>query len=96
VSEEFYDKEIAPKLAELANLCGERGMAFVAVVEYAHGERGRTERIPEGSGLAMTMLAHCAKMGENIDGYVIGLYRYAKAKGIDMSRSIVMSRWGKP
>lgn len=42
--EQFYDEVIAPKLMELAQLCQEKGMQFVAVVEYEQGEVGLTER----------------------------------------------------
>lgn len=33
-NEDFYDKEIAPALLDLANKCAERGMHFVAQIEY--------------------------------------------------------------
>jgi hypothetical protein len=38
----------------------------------------------------MIMLNHCAKMGTNVDGYVMGLVKYAKEKNIDYSGSFVM------
>jgi len=97
-NEKWYDKEVAPKLAELANLCGDKGMAFVAVVEYNPGDRGETRLLPSESGLAMRMLAYCAKTGHNLDSYVFGLLRYFKEKGIDTSSSLVAQRinsWGK-
>ena len=92
MSEQWYDAEIAPILLNLANKCGDRGMAFVSVVEYELGRRSSTVRLPDGSGLAMIMLNHCAKTGENIDAYVIALSRYAISHGIDTKSSIVMSR----
>jgi aspartate 1-decarboxylase len=91
-NEEWYDKEVAPKLRELSKLCGDKGMAFIAVVEYAPGERGRTVAIPSNAGTAMIMLNHCANMGENIDGYIIGLRRWARENGVDTSGSIVMNQ----
>lgn len=90
--EKWYDEEIAPKLKEIAKQCEEKGIAFVATVEYAPGERGSTYLIPEGAGLAMRMLCHCSRMGENVDGYIIGLKRYALDNGIDISGSIYLSR----
>ena len=89
--ERFYDEEIAPALKAIADKCTERGMSMVAVVEYAPGERGRTRVLRAESGLAMVMLEHCAKMGENLDGYVMGLARYAKEKGINTEGSLVMN-----
>jgi len=91
-TEEWYDAEIAPRLKELADKCGAKGLAFVAVVEYAPGERGETFVLPEGTGLAMIMLQHCAKMGANIDGFIMGLKEYAAEKGIDTGASIYLSR----
>lgn len=94
--EQWYDAEVAPVLLDLANKCGDKGMAFVSVVEYALGSRGTTARLPDGSGLAMLLLNHCAKSGENIDAYVIGVGRYAIDHGIDTSASVVMNLLGRP
>ena len=90
LGEEWYDAEIAPKLLELADRCRERGMAMVATVEYARGERGSTMALPDGAGLAMQMLRLCANAGENVDGYMIALSRFCYANGIDTSASIFM------
>jgi hypothetical protein len=91
-NEKWYDKEIAPKLKEISRRCEEKGVAFVATVEYEPGERGSTYIIPKDAGLAMIMLRHCSKMGENVDGYIIGLKKYALEHGIDISGSIYLSR----
>lgn len=88
-NEEWYDAEIAPKLLELCNACGDRGMSFLAEVEYALGEMSRTERLVN-PGLAMVMLAQCARNGVNIDGYVIGLTRYLREHKISWDSSMVM------
>lgn len=34
MSEQIYDKEIAPVLAEIAKLCKMTGMSFIACVQY--------------------------------------------------------------
>lgn len=47
--EDWYDAEIAPKLLGLAGRCRERGMAMVATVEYAPGERGSTMALPDNA-----------------------------------------------
>ena len=91
-NEQWYDKEIAPSLMELAARCKERGMSLVAVVEYEHGERGATYQLTEGAGLAMRMLRMCGQAGDNVDAYMIGLTRYCADKGIDTSASIFMAR----
>jgi hypothetical protein len=94
-NEDWYDREIAPKLAKLANACGNRGLSFIAVVEYESGNQATTTRFSEGAGLAMTMISHCAQTAPNLDGFVIGLARYCQEKGIDTGASIVMRQLGK-
>lgn len=89
-NEEWYDREIAPKLLELANACGDRGVPFLSVVEYEPGKRSRTLRLTDKPGLEMVMVAHCAQTAPNVDGYIIGLSRYCREKNIDMSASVVL------
>jgi hypothetical protein len=91
-NEKFYDDEIAPALLALSEKAKARGMSIVATVEYDPGERGTTRMLQPTCGLAMTMISHCAKMGENIDGYVMGLMRYCGEKGIDTSASMVINQ----
>ena|ERR1700677_4291556 len=93
-NEEWYDTDAAPKLRDLANQAGARGMSFAAVVEYAPDHRGRTTLLGPHAGLAMKMLTLCAAAGENIDGFVIALARHCREKGIDTSASIVMQQLG--
>lgn len=90
--EEWYDTEISPKLLELAEECGKRGLSFVAAVEYAPDSIAHVRRFTDSPGLKMTMIDHCAKTAPNIDGYVIGLARYCTEKGIDTGASIVMRK----
>lgn len=91
-AEAWYDAEIAPALAELAKRCHERGMAFVAAVEYAPGERGGTYYLTDDAGLEMHMLHFCARTAPNVDGYIMNLKRFATRKGIDTSASWVLTR----
>lgn len=91
-NEEWYDREIAPKLLELSNLCGNRGMSFVSTVEYAPGKRSRTQRLTPSAGLEMNMLALCAASGLNVDGYMIGLIRYCREHNIDTSQSAFLNQ----
>lgn len=91
MSEQWYDAEIAPALMKLAKRCEDRGVAFVAAVEYAPGERGTTAVMPQDAGLEMVMIRHCVHTAPNIDGYVLGLARYARDHGIDTGASLVMA-----
>ena len=93
-NERWYDDEIAPLLLEIARKCDAKGVPFLAAVEYAPGDRGKTFVNPTES-LAMTMLSHCCKMGTNIDGYLIGIQRYCHENNVDTSQSIYLNRFGK-
>lgn len=92
MSEQWYDEEIAPVLLELSKKCEARNVSFMAVVEYEHGERGRTATIAEDAGLEMRMLDLCARSAPNVDQYVINLIRYCREHGIATDTSIVMNR----
>lgn len=93
--EEWYDREIAPKLLELSQQCYDRGMSFLSMVEYEPGSRARFRRLTIDAGLEMTMIDYCAHTAPNIDGYAIGLMKYCREKGIDTGASIVMRQMGK-
>jgi hypothetical protein len=92
-NEEWYDREIAPKLLELCNACADRGMSFLSVVEYNKGSRSRTKRLTDDAGLEMIMIDHMAKTAPNVDGFAIGLIRYCREKGIDISGSIILGQF---
>jgi len=88
--EAWYDAEIAPALADLAKRCQERGMAFVAVVEYQPGDRARTIYMTEHAGLAMQMVNLCAATVPNVDCYILNLRKLCKERGQDISGSFVL------
>lgn len=88
--EEFYDKEVAPVLLELANKCAERGLHFLAQVEYDPGKFGLTRKFSGDPDIAMIMLDFCARSRRNIDGYIMGLMRYCTENKIDFRQSMVM------
>lgn len=92
--EAWYDAEIAPALAALAKRCHERGMAFVAVVEYQPGDRAGTYYMTEDAGLAMTMLHLCARTTPNVDAYIMNLRRHCETKRIDTGVSIALRSFG--
>jgi hypothetical protein len=92
--EAWYDTEIAPALAALATRCHERGMAFLAVVEYQPGDRGRTLYMTEHAGLAMRMVSLAAATVPNVDCYVMNLLKLCKERGQDISGSLVLRGFG--
>jgi len=92
MSEEFYDEEIAPKLMEIGERCRAKGIPFMAIVEYAPGMIATTQLPTKDECIEMVMIRHCAKTAPNIDGYIIGLSRWANEKNIDTSGSMVMNQ----
>lgn len=94
MSEKLYDEEIAPKLKELSELCQRAGIPFVALVEYAPGEHGRTEFVPMSASIQMHITTMAARCNANVDGLMIGIKRTCERKGIDTSASIYLN-WPK-
>lgn len=86
-NEEFYDKEIAPKLMQLCKQCQDHQMAFVACVEYDPDNQGigRTEFCPpdEGGKLsAAQRITHwAARCKGNIDSLIIACIRHGQKHG---------------
>lgn len=96
-NEKWFDEKIAPMLLYIAKECQHQGIPFVSVAEYSPGERCRTATIPKNAGLAMVMLNLLAQVGENVDGFIIGMKRYAAKNNIDTSASIYLSdNFGPP
>ncbi len=93
MTEQIYDREIAPKLKEVGDLCLKYGIPFLAVAEYLPGKIGCTEFKTNDECIEMVMIRHCSKTAPNVDGYVIGLIRWAKKKGISMNASFVMRQF---
>ena len=92
--EAWYDAEIAPALADLANRCAARGMAFVAVVECQPGDHAGTYMVGEDAGLALHMVSLCSRTAPNVDAYLMNLRRLCKDKGIDTGGSFAMRAFG--
>ena len=91
-NEAWYDAEIAPALAALAKRCHERGMAFIAVVEYQQGEYATMCQVGNDACLPVQMVKMCLQTAPNVDSYLINLARHCKAEGIDARTSMVMRR----
>lgn len=89
-AEAWYDAEIAPMLDALANRCRERGMSFVAAVEYQPGDHAGTYSLTPAAHPKMHMLRLCSMTAPNVDGYVLALKRYCAAEGIDTGGSFAL------
>lgn len=81
MSEEIYDREIAPELLKLATRCKELGMSFIAQVEYAPGETSRTDlELPDAS--SKQKLVHwAARCNGNVDSLFLTVDRHAAKVG---------------
>lgn len=88
--EAWYDAEIAPALAALAKRCHERGMAFVAAVEYQPGDHATTYIMSEDACLQMQMVRLCSQTAPNVDRYILALRKHCKEQGQDISSSFVL------
>lgn len=86
-NEEFYDREVAPVLLGLAKQCQQRGMSFLASVEYdpENGGRGRTDfQMPDEGGKlssAQRIVHWAARANGNIDSFFIACDRHGKEHG---------------
>lgn len=90
-NEDYYDREMAPVLAKLADICRNRGMAMLCAIEVDPGATSVIGTLPEQPSMAMTMLTHCANAGEDVDTYLRGLRDWMDEQGIDYSGSACLS-----
>lgn len=97
--EAFYDAEVAPVLLDLCKRCQDRGMGFVAMVDYSgRGNIGRTVTLPVGSPAVLRYAHALGSAGldggaVNIDGFMIAVMREAREKG---HSSAVLFQLGVP
>lgn len=79
--EDFYDREVAPVLRELAKKCQDAKISLVAMVEWEPGETGRTATIRGDAGFGLRM-AHAAMQARgNVDSLIFAIQRYAIEHG---------------
>lgn len=83
MAEQIYDEQIAPLLMQVAKLCHEHGMPFVAQVEYEPGDYGLTADLPERSArsLPMDWMYVAAKSRGNADLLIGHLVSQAEKSG---------------
>ena len=88
MSEQFYDEEIAPVLAELAKKCEKRKIPFLAQVEYEPGKTGRTEFLPQSAGFGQRLATWAARCNGNVDRLYITIASHGEEHG---HSSVVLS-----
>jgi hypothetical protein len=79
--EQFYDREIAPVLLELARKCRDNGLSIAAMVEWAPAETGRTAALAAGSGVGIRMAELAMQARGNVDSLIFALMKYGKEHG---------------
>lgn len=92
-NERFYDDIIAPRLHQLAEECKQRGMSFVANVEYDPGDTASTILLTENSGYHARLMCAAAESGGNIDSLIFAIMKYAREHG---HGSICLQQLGVP
>lgn len=91
--EKFYDEEVAPELARLAKLCEDRGMGFVATVQYNDDGAGTTATLQEGTELSVRLAYVAARCNRNVDVLIGWIVRYALKHG---HSSVYLTQLGVP
>lgn len=91
--EEYYDTHIAPRLLEIANECKDRGLSFVAGVEFGTEEFGRTVQITEECGIGLRLVDQALRAYGNVDSLWLGIQEHAKKFG---HNSIFLQQQGIP
>lgn len=79
--ESFYDIQVAPVLRELNARCVAKGLSFLAVVEWAPGEHGRTFGCAPMAGLGIKLANAAAHANGNADVIIWAMMDHAHKHG---------------
>lgn len=90
-NEEFYDAMIAPSLLDLARKCQERGLSFVAAVEYGPGDTGETVVLQPDATFKIQLAAGGIRCHGNVDSLMLWAAKHAKTHG---HSSLVLTQMG--
>jgi len=79
--EEYYDENIAPKLAGIAEECKENGMSFVASCAYDNDTICMTTTLTKDCGFAMNLVRMAASCSGNVDQLLMQIINHAHIYG---------------
>ena len=79
--EKYYDKQIAPKLKDVMDICEKNNMSFVAVCEFNPGEYGSSRAVSHDASQAIRMCEMLTRANGNFDSFVIAVMRHANKHG---------------
>ena len=94
--EEIYDKQIAPKLLEIAKECERYELGFVAAVEYEPFGLGRTAVYPADASVAIRMVDWTAQSHGNVDALIFAMCRWARKYGHQSANLTVLGVPSEP
>lgn len=80
-SEKFYDEEIAPALRELSDRCRSKGINFLAMAEFNHGEVGLTMAREGAAGPQFRLTSTAATAMGNVDQMMLSLLEWHRKAG---------------
>jgi hypothetical protein len=79
--EQFYDREIAPVLMDLAGKCQDNGLSIAAMVEWEPDETGRTAALAATAGFGIRMVEAAMQAKGNVDSLIFALMKYGTERG---------------
>lgn len=97
MSEKIYDEQIAPKLLELAAICKENKIPFIATCEYEPDSLGSTFAwldFEKGQGSVAMLMNYVSVMAKgNVDNFAINLLKWSKKLNIDYTQTLFLKRF---
>jgi len=93
--EQFYDDHIAPELLRLGKLCEDRGMAFLAHIEFDEGYFGTTVAIPVKRSWAFVLAHYAVQAKGNFDALAFAVARHVRENSTGHN-SLILSQMGVP
>lgn len=79
--EAFHDREIAPKLLEIAKLCQDNEISLVCVANWGTDDHGRTATLQAGSPFSIRMVEAAARANGNADSLIMALMKHGREHG---------------
>lgn len=81
--EQYYDNEIAPLLAQVAEKCRDGGLPLFCSVQYNDESVADTMHLPPDSALELFAALVCLRSGRNMDAVFFNLLKFYKARDLD-------------
>jgi len=92
-NKEWFDQELAPKLLEIAKICEDKGISFIATVEFR--VKGRTlsrvstQALAQFRSMGVNFIQLCNVCGDDIDKFLTLSARMLNELRIDYSKTML-------